>query len=515
MTAPVRPPGVPVALAGARNWPSVTTLEPLKLSTEEALRAGPIFGCEIFITASPDNKFAARIAWCGPPDRYPNDDDEEDAPVDDEDAVEEGLHTVYVADPPWQGDCWRDVAITIPKTAVWMNFSGCQHLCCVTFEMPSSIEVIPEACFMMTGIVQFFVPDSVRMIEERCFVGCEYLRRIACSPFSRLETLGDCLFAYRELRSEGRDCVEGSTRACVFIPDTVESLGCECFEGAESVECLPLRRLTKIGDRCFAGTNLKCFELTASVEAIGGGAFNSSGLSIGRFVCAEGCNFSLSGDLLLDKNMICYSLIADVREVYVPDHVRELCDGCFSRANIEIIEFGAKSCLERIGARAFTWITEWDDEEKAGCGAKCYQGCPIHEIHIPDSVREIGDACFSGCDKLRVVTFSSTSRLERIGESAFANRGDFVREGRDGEYANWDWDAVVGCPISEVFLPATLREIGRDCFWNCTQLSRVVFGDSSRLEKVGVDCFGGTPVENELRHMYTKPPPVAGVFKGH
>lgn len=355
---------------------------------------------------------------------------------------------------------------------------------------------------MQTGITEFFVPDSVREIGEQCFAGCGYLSRIACSPFSRLETLGDQLFVHRELFSEGRDCGEASGRACVFIPDSVKSLGCECFDGADAVECMPLHRLTKIGARCFAGTNLKCFELAASVEAIGGGAFNRSGLSVGRFACAEGCNFSVSGNLLLGKNLICYSLIADVRDVYVPDHVRELCDDCFSRANIEWIAFGAESCLERIGARAFTWRREWDLE---GARTNCYQGCPIHEIHIPDSVREIGKECFSGCDNLRVVTFRSTSRLERIGESAFAYSGEFVITGPDRDSTNFDWDALVGCPISEVFLPPTLREIGRFCFRRCTQLSRVTFGDSSRLEKVGVDCFRHTPVEDELRHMYTKP----------
>lgn len=61
---------------------------------------------------------------------------------EEEEDDEQGLHTVYLVWPPWT-PYWREVAITIPKTVVYLgDFRGCDRLCQVTFEMPSSVEVV-------------------------------------------------------------------------------------------------------------------------------------------------------------------------------------------------------------------------------------------------------------------------------------------------------------------------------------------------------------------------------------
>ena len=134
--------------------------------------------------------------------------------------------------------------------------------------------------------------------------------------------------------------------------------------------------------------------------------------------------------------------------VHVPNHVRELCDGCFKGcSNLRCVTFGSSSSLERIGV-------------------SCFEDSGVEEVSIPDSVRELCDECFAGCTKLRRVTFSSLSSLERIGAACF-------------------WD--IG--VEEVCIPDSVRELCAGCFKKCSNLRRVTFGSSSSLERIGVACF--------------------------
>ena len=56
-------------------------------------------------------------------------------------------------------------------------------------------------------------------------------------------------------------------------------------------------------------------------------------------------------------------------------------------------------------------------------GVLCWNGSAnfwqLQEVSIPNTVRELCDQCFKGCENLRRVTFGSSSSLERIGVSCF------------------------------------------------------------------------------------------------
>ena len=62
--------------------------------------------------------------------------------------------------------------------------------------------------------------------------------------------------------------------------------------------------------------------------------------------------------------------------------------------------FGASSRVERICSDAFCWTS-------------------IESLSIPDSVVELGESCFYGCESLRRVIFGASSKLERICADSF------------------------------------------------------------------------------------------------
>ena len=138
----------------------------------------------------------------------------------------------------------------------------------------------------------------------------------------------------------------------------------------------------------------------------------------------------------------------EVREISIPNDVRELCSCCFQGCrNLRRVTFGSSSRLEKIGDN-------------------CFRDTGVEEVSIPNSVRELGTFCFQGCKSLRRVTFGSSSVLEKIGVDCFRKSG-----------------------VEEVSIPDSVRELCDDCFRQCKSLRVVTFGSSSSLERIGLGCF--------------------------
>ena len=82
--------------------------------------------------------------------------------------------------------------------------------------------------------------------------------------------------------------------------------------------------------------------------------------------------------------------LQQLRDVSIPNNVRELCDSCFKGCrSLRRVNFGSSSSLERIGV-------------------SCFKHSGVEEVSIPDSVRELCDCCFLECWRLRRVTFGSS-----------------------------------------------------------------------------------------------------------
>ena len=265
-------------------------------------------------------------------------------------------------------------------------------------------------------IQHIYIPDSVRVLCKGCFQECKNLRCVTFGPSSSLELIDDSCFAWSGLEE-------------VSIPDSVRVLGESCFG-----MCARLHRVT--------------FGSSSSLEHIGAQAFETS-------VCgAEGTYVSCR-----------------LVEITIPDSVRELARGCFAGcASLCHVRFGSSSRLEEIGAGAFRTIG----------GLRTSALSKIVEIHIPDSVRELGDGCFNGCINLRRVTFGPSSSLARIGKEAFGP-------------ASCGWHNALTCGLVGIHIPDSVCELGNGCFKGCGNLRLVTFGPSSSLARIGDEAFASVP----------------------
>ena len=80
----------------------------------------------------------------------------------------------------------------------------------------------------------------------------------------------------------------------------------------------------------------------------------------------------------------------------------------------------------------------------------------IKKVFISNTVRELGENAFCGCEKLHEVIFEPGSQLETIGESCFSN-----------------------CDLREMIVPKSVRSIGDFAFGYCCNLHSLTFEEES------------------------------------
>jgi hypothetical protein len=235
-------------------------------------------------------------------------------------------------------------AITVPSSVEILGdrcFEYSENLATVTFEEPSKLETIGERVFAFSAIKSITIPTSVKEIDWSAFAGCP-LEQIYIDP-------GNRRFVIREnalLTSDGKEIVKylGQERE-VFVPSEVEELRRSCFE---SLQCL---------------TELK-FESESQLRKI--------------------CRSALSG---------CESL----RCIIVPASVTEIEEFAFKECiGLEDCSIHKGAMLVRVGQEAF-----------AGCSS-------LRSFYVPKTIEGIGGNCFNSCPSLYRLKFESRHTLKRI-----------------------------------------------------------------------------------------------------
>ena len=381
---------------------------------------------------------------------------------------------------PWVFSLIDISEINIPSS-VRELFSNCFYksrgLASVTFSTPSSLERIPADVFTnQTSIVVLTIPDSVRHLGDKCFFECENIRKVVFGISSSLTCIGVRAF-------------EGTLLSELNIPDSVVEVSNQCFYNCERLKRVTFgesSRLERIGTMCFAMSGLETFRMPVSVTSVGGGAFNGCPLE-GGFHYSDECSFRVIGNLLVDKSeRVCISCLGLVRDVVIPDSVRELCDKCFYRCAhpglrdlfkpSPRVTFGVSSQLERMGSRCF---------------ACCYAG----PVEMPPSVKSVG--------------YGIVDNPGLDSKSLCSDECMFCA--RDGLLLDKSVSICYGIRacVERIVVPDSVRELRDRCFYRCDYLRYVYFGISCSLERIGAQCFTGSPIEH-----FVMPPSVRTIGSG-
>lgn len=150
--------------------------------------------------------------------------------------------------------------------------------------------------------------------------------------------------------------------------------------------------------------------------------------------------------------------------------------------------------------------------------ANAFQGDQyLKEVHIPGTVKVIGEQAFFDCPQLNTIVIGPLTELTEIGVSAFGNCASLTEfqlpdtvesvgiqafRGADGVViSNTEGSSLVsigdqafaGTATKEFFLPASLdaSKMGMDIFYQCEDLHTVTFAEDSKLTALPVGLFRG------------------------
>ena len=130
-------------------------------------------------------------------------------------------------------------------------------------------------------------------------------------------------------------------------------------------------------------------------------------------------------------------------------------------------------------------------------GESAFLGCDLQSVTFGNSVKEIGKEAFAYCDSLESVTIPDS--VKKIGGQAFhscdslksVTLGNSLQEIADGyNYSDLYYGMFAYCKsLESVTIPDSVKKIGETAFWECTALKSVTLGNS--VQEIGGGAFNG------------------------
>ena len=157
-------------------------------------------------------------------EEYPNTSDTSDEIVYDTGHKNVEVHLALSGVRSHNNSVWRPLMGMVELVSIADSveelcencFCECRSLSRVTFGESSSLKLIGQGAFCVTGVREIHIPDAVEELCEKCFSWCESLSRVTFGESSSLKLIGKGAF-----RESG--VVE------IHLPDSVEELCEECF----------------------------------------------------------------------------------------------------------------------------------------------------------------------------------------------------------------------------------------------------------------------------------------------
>lgn len=239
----------------------------------------------------------------------------------------------------------------------------------------------------------------------------------------------------------------------IVIPDSVTEIGMQAFWACRSLKKVTLpENLKEIPDECFRHCSLLEITLPDGLETIGKLAFGARG------AVYEGGKY------------VRYYTSQNLTEITIPDSVKHI--GCYAFYGCQkLSKVDMPKSLESMEHAVFEDTALWNEHpdgliyiDNVVCG---YRGEMPEDtaIHIPETTIGIAAWALSGQDNLKSVYISDGVKL--LGEKIFT-----------------------GCSLlSEVRLPADLKEIPNQTFQDCQALTEILLPE--KLTAIRDKAFSG------------------------
>ena len=364
--------------------------------------------------------------------------------------------------------CSSFMDISLPsgiKKIGWEAFKDCVSLKELTLPSLTSIgESAFEGCISLSAIT---VPYSIKTLPAYVFKNCLSLKKVTMDDDSKLTTIGDGAFdgcsslvevaLPRSLTDIRKDAFNGCIKLDLIIPNNVINIEPNALMGVEKISVSPYNSYIYIdGGVLYGKTKDIITTMRYAVSKV------DSKLQIPDSVVTIEAN-ALSG--------------VDLTEVVIPKSVTEMREGSFKNCiNLTKVTFASQSGLTKISQSVFE-----------GCSS-------LSDITIPTGVTIIESHAFLSCE-LSHLEFEHGNRLVRIGEGAFKNSGISKIDLPDS-IQNIGESAFSGCDkLIAIALPEELTTIEANLLHGCVSLTQITI--LGNVTKIKSGAFGGcTSVAN-------------------
>ena len=386
------------------------------------------------------------------------------------------------------------------------------------YELPTGLESIGSCAFASCeNMESLWIPDSVKVIKQGAVKGCKNLKEVNTKDLGTanipegVEIIGGSTLGYNTGGAIGvfKDCnkinVVNLPRSLKRIEqgafaNTSAEINCSASSGEVNIP----EGVEYIGDRAFAGCEMKSLYIPCSVKIIERGAFkdcknlkevndneNTEGprtVNIPEGV--ERIGGSVSG---CGRNIIgVFEGCSEINMVNLPRSLKIIGHGAFANTSVEINcsagsgKINIPDGVECIGASAFEHCSGINSINFSGnvrtiakrafantfAEINCSAGS--EEINIPDGVECIEESAFENCNRIKSVNIPASVKV--IGASAFGN----CRE------------------INSINFSGNVKTIAKRAFANCINLVLVNATEDSKNVNIpdGVECIEESAFEN-------------------
>lgn len=294
-------------------------------------------------------------------------------------------------------------------------FSHCKNL--KTVSIPSSVYCIDIYAFDNSEIEYLIIPEGVTHIEADAFTGCKKLKTVNL-PSSITFIGGNTFFdsGIEEITiPEGIKTIHVSTfEGCkqlktLHLPTSVIEIEEKAFYHS-GIEEISLENVRYIGERAFAGTNIK----SANLKSLNLSLINlyKKELSKGVFSSCKYLESIILPNSIIDIKGYAFSGCKNLKQISLPESLKTIGEGAFKGSGL--IEIELPDCVTDIGNYAFsscedlTKIDMSKVEELSYIRDYVFYECKnLKEILFPKKISHIMYKVFDYCESLETLDFPS------------------------------------------------------------------------------------------------------------
>ena len=313
----------------------------------------------------------------------------------------------------------ESVTINSPLTKIVQSmFYGCTAL--TDIDIPETVTAISDYAFSRSGLTNITIPSTVTSIGKNAFFKCVRLKTVTIN--ARITNISESMFEDcialnhvdipETVVTISTNAFKNSALNDIMIPQSVSSIGRYAFKYCSHLSRLELQgNALTIGNEAFADaplTDITCLTIcppVASVDCFKSVVYGNATLQVlkqaeDRFRDVEPWKRFSHIETLVDSTFI---LIGDAYYSQTSDTTLTLCLSQRGNETVEIPEEvlfeGRTFTIDAIGDYAF--LNNHD----------------LITLVIPQTIKVLGIAAFSGCDNLKNVTIKSTELS--MGSNAF------------------------------------------------------------------------------------------------